>query len=289
MDATVFCAAAELAINRYSGSDIRDQTFGIAVCSVIGQLEREPLRNIVLLKHLEAFPDKTRVHQVSSENGQATLVLLEVAASAYDRRTYPTASFVAMISSDHPSLTSELLSYVPQDLGIVFKLFSDADRDVIQSVFPVQRMTQVYSYTALSDFSHDHGVKLTSAPTAEVFGLFEAQEHDRNWLEPLIEANRAFVCTLDLNGSPIAVCFAFQNYRRVWEVGGLFTLPGFRGRGFAARVARTAIAELKDRKALPRYQVHDDNIASIRLAEAIGLTRFLTTAHFLRAPVIVNR
>jgi RimJ/RimL family protein N-acetyltransferase len=47
---------------------------------------------------------------------------------------------------------------------------------------------------------------------------------------------------------------------------------------------RTALAELGGRGLLPRYQVHDDNIASIRLAESIGLTRFLEITHFLYTP-----
>ena len=58
---------------------------------VAEKLEREPLRNIVLLKHLEAFPDHTTVHRVERGDAAATMVLLEVAANAYDARTYPTA------------------------------------------------------------------------------------------------------------------------------------------------------------------------------------------------------
>ena len=49
---------------------------------VVEALEREPLRNIVLLKHLEAFPDHTTVHRVERDGEAATMVILEVAASA---------------------------------------------------------------------------------------------------------------------------------------------------------------------------------------------------------------
>jgi hypothetical protein len=59
------------------------------------RLEREPLRNIVLLKHIEAFRDHVSVVQLSTGRNAATLVLLDASASAYDRETYPEASLRA--------------------------------------------------------------------------------------------------------------------------------------------------------------------------------------------------
>jgi RimJ/RimL family protein N-acetyltransferase len=250
----------------------------------IESLERDPLRNIVLLKHLEAFPERTRVHQVCDGRGAATLVSLDVAASAYDRRTYPSASEAALISSDHPDLTRALLRFVPKRAGVVFKLSSDADRDVITSLYRVERTTGVLSFTTRTRFSLDADVLVTLRPGDAAFDLFEARDYARDWLEPMLDTARAFTCVLTIGGQPGAVCFAFENYKQVWEVGGVFTPPLLRGRGFAARVARTALAELDRQGRVARYQVHDDNLASIRLAESIGLERFLTIAHLLRSP-----
>lgn len=248
-------------------------------------LERELLRNIVLLKHLEAFPDHTTVHRVERDQNAATLVLLEVAASAYDQRTYPSARHAALISSDRPDLTGELLNAVPQDEGVVFKLSSDADRDVVAARFPhLQRTTAVLSFTGVSGFVHDEQVRVTTAPCETMYAFFESQKHGRNWLEPLLRTGRAFTCVIERDGQPLSVCFAFENYRKVWEVGGLFTPPEARGHGYAARVVRTALAELGKRGLIPRYQVHDDNVPSIRLAESIGMKRFLEITHFLYTP-----
>lgn len=248
-------------------------------------LERDPLRNIVLLKHLEAFPDHTRVHRVERDSATATLVLLEVAASAYDLRTYPSARHAALISSDHPELTRELIKAVPQQEGVVFKLSSDADRDVVSSDFPhLRRTTSVLSFTGGPDFTRDDAVRTTTTPSDSAFACFESQKHDRDWLEPLLRSGRAFVCAIGPDEQPHAVCFAFENYRKVWEIGGVFTPPEARGRGYATRVVRTALAELGARQLLPRYQVHDDNLPSIRLAESIGLKRFLEITHFLYTP-----
>lgn len=253
-------------------------------------LEREQLRNIVLLKHLEAFPDHTTVYRVERDDGVATLVLLEVAASAYDRRTYPGARFAALISSDAPDLTRELLAAVSRDDGVVFKLSSDADRDVVAARFPhLQRTTAVLSFTAASGFEQDDQVRVTAEPTDTMYAFFESQKHGRAWLEPLLQSGRAFTCVIEKEGQPLSVCFAFENYRKVWEVGGLFTPPEARGHGHAARVVRTALAELARRGLTPRYQVHDDNVPSIRLAESIGMQRFLEITHFLYTPGEADR
>jgi len=252
---------------------------------VVEALEREPLRNIVLLKHLEAYPDHTTVHRVERDSGAATMVLLEVAASAYDLRTYPNARYAALITSDGPELAQEVIEILPRNEGIVFKLSSETDRDVVASVFPrLQRTTAVLSFTGGPDFARDDAVRVTSAPSEATFACFESQKHGRDWLEPLLRSARAFACVLGPEEQPHAVCFSFENYRNIWEVGGVFTPPESRGRGHAARVVRTALAELGERRLSPRYQVHDDNIPSIRLAESIGLTRFLETTHFLYTP-----
>ena len=251
----------------------------------VDALERDALRHIVLLKHLEAFPDHTRAHRVTSDLGEATLVLLETTASAYDRRAYPGATHAALISSDHQSLTEALLPFVPRGTGVVFKLSSDADRDAVAGHFGLERVTSVLSFTAKSSFAPDAGVRLTREPAPAVFELFAAQHHARDWLEPLLRSDRAFACVLEADDAPpLAVCFAFQNYGRVWEIGGVFTPPAARGRGFASRVVRTALAELEARHLIPRYQVQEDNVPSVRLAEAIGLERFLTITHFLHTP-----
>ena len=251
----------------------------------VEMLERQPLRNIVLLKHLEAFPNHTTLHQTSSALGHAALVLLEVAASAYDTRTYPTAKLAALISSDHPTLTHQLLGFVPRGVDVVFKLSSDADRDAVAAHFTLERTTSVLSFTAQNSFARDVDVCVTLKPNDAVFDVFESQHHARDWLEPLLTTQRAFVCVLKQE-VPVAVCFAFENHGRVWEVGGVFTPPEFRGQGFAARVVCTALAELQSHQRIPRYQVHEDNTPSIRLAEHVGLELFLTITHFLHRATV---
>ena len=75
---------------------------------------------------------------------------------------------------------------------------------------------------------------------------------------------------------PVAGCLTFPNFGRVHEIGVLYTVPGFRHRGYARALVATAAHDLKGRDLVTRYQSIDDNDASRRVAAAAGLTPFLT-------------
>lgn len=248
---------------------------------VAERLEQDPLRNIVLLKHLKAFPDHTRAVLVTSEMGHAALVLLDAHASDYDRNAYPEAARIALIVSTHRTLTEELLKSIPKDSGLVFKLAKDDDRDVIGRSYQLERKTSYLSFTsAYSSASADTVVIANSASDA-MFDMYLLQSHSREWLEPLLASDRAFTCAIMADGKPASVCLAYENHGRIWEVGGVITSPPYRGRGLASRLVRAALAELKRRDLVPRYQVKEDNLASIGVARSIGMTHFLTITHYL--------
>jgi GNAT superfamily N-acetyltransferase len=252
-----------------------------AVQDAISYLERDILRNIVPLKMITAFPNSARVHHVSNTLGQGVLVLLEAGAFDYDRETYPTVRFVVLVSSDDVEITRELLEFVPRAEKIVFKLSSDSDLGVIRTRWNLERTRGFLSFTSESSFTPDAGVRLTLEPSDAVFELFASQGHHRVWLEPLLMSNRAFACLLEQARAPVSVCFAFQDYGAVWEIGGVLTAPESRGRGLAGRVVRTALAQLEALGHTPRYQVIESNTASIRLAESLGLTHFLSIEHWI--------
>jgi ribosomal protein S18 acetylase RimI-like enzyme len=249
---------------------------------VVSRLERQPLRNIVLLKHIAAFGEHVSVAQVCDGPDTATLVLLDTTGSPYDRETYPQAALAAFISSDHPRLTRRLLGSVPAERNVVFKLTSDGDRDVVGERFPLSRATSFLSFTGdeRAAFVADEQVPVSISASDKVLRLFESQGHPKDWLLPMMASGRAFACALDVDGEPRSACLAFENHRQIWEVGGVVTPMSHRGRGFAVRVVRTALAELQRRKLAARYQVNEDNLPSIRLATSVGLQQFLQLTHF---------
>ena len=253
------------------------------VQAAIDDLARDPLRHVVLLKQLLAYPAAVTVHRAADSRGIATLVALDVAASTYDRQAYPKAAVAAFIASDHPALTAALLAHLPRGAGIVFKLSSEADLAPVAARFPVTRRTAFVSFTATGGVSPAPDVQLTAAPGDEAFRLFETQGHDRAWLEPLLRSGKAFACVAGRDGETRAACFAFENFSPVWEVGGVITAPAHRRRGLGAHIVRSALAELARRGLAPRYQVEEHNEASIGLAHSVGLAPFLTITHYAHA------
>ena len=87
-------------------------TSRISVRDAIDELARDPLRNIVLLKHLLAYPEHVQVHRASGPEGAAILVALQASVSPYDRAAYPRAAVVALVSSDQPELTASLMPHL---------------------------------------------------------------------------------------------------------------------------------------------------------------------------------
>ena len=182
------------------------------------QLEREPLRNIVLLKHIEACRDHVSVVQVSAGHSTATLVLLDTSASAYDRETYPEAALAALISSDDPVLTRRLIGFVPRRHPLVFKLCNDADRDIVAAHFPISRATSFLSFTASEPgaFIADKKVTITNAAPDAALDLLESQGHSRGWLCPLLSSGCAFTCVLDhLPSIRLATPIGLQQFLRL--------------------------------------------------------------------------
>ena len=248
---------------------------------IIERLGTEPLANVVLLKHLQAFPQHTRAFQRLSSAGIATLVLLDTAACDYDRKTYPTAAHAALIRSGDAALTEALLSELPADSGIVFKLCCTADRDVVHRHYPLTRKTSFLSFTSPERTSGREGVTVADSATDAMYVLYRMQDHERGWLSPLLASGRAFTCAIGSGEEPLSVCLAFESYGRVWEIGGVVTRPDQRGRGLGSRVVGAALDELARRGLIARYQVHEDNAASIRLAEALGMKPLLRLTHYL--------
>jgi len=256
-------------------------TFVISIEAAIDELARDPLRHVVLLKQLLAYPGRVQAYRVAGSHGTAILLALAASASAYDRQAYPEAAVVAFISSDDPDLTASLLPCLPRDAGIVFKLSREADLFPVESKFSVARRTAFLSFTSEGAVEPDAEVSVTTTPGEPAFRMFETQGHERSWVEPMLGSGRAFACVLEHDRDAASVCLVYENWGSVWEVGGLVTAPSHRRKGLGARVVRTALAQLGERGLKPRYQVEEHNTASIALARSVGLVSFLTITHYL--------
>ncbi len=251
---------------------------------VYSYLERDAFKTISLLKHLQSYPKDTQAFHVREDDKEAVLVLLRNAASPYDRETYPAAEYTAFIASDHPDLTTRLLVHLPHHVGIVFKLGSEADHAAVAQSYDLSRTTSFLSFTQSDPIKFcetDRLISVTRDPQPETWSLFEARGYGRDWLMPLLACDDAFVVEVRQAGSIVCACFAFQNHGSIWEVGGLSTRLDARRQGHAARVVRSALAEIRRRGLQSRYVVEETNEASLQLARKIGLQHVLTLTHFL--------
>jgi RimJ/RimL family protein N-acetyltransferase len=237
------------------------------------------MQNIVALKMLNAHGGAQRFY--CNTLGEAAMILLEPQAFSYDREHYPNADCICIISSDHPALTAKLIEEINVQQKVVFKLNSEADALEVQKRFDVQYVTSFLSFTDIRPYSKDVDVHISTEPSPEFFDWIATQGHTRGWLEPLLEENRAFCCELFNDAQMLeSVCFAFENYGQLWEIGGVYTPPASRGRGLATRTVCAAIAQLQTRDKRSRYQVLQENSTSIRVAERAKLELFLTITHW---------
>ena len=250
--------------------------------AIVSRLAEAPLRNVSLLKHLFLYPRNTTAVAVADRERSATLVLLEAAASSWDRATYPGSALVAFLSSDAAELSALLLDRVSLAGGTVLKLQSETDRAVLVARTPSEQTACFYSYTAENAYLRDPSVRVTTMPRDVDFALIAEQGHERAALAAQLSAGDAFFCVLDdpeTPERPAAVCCVFRNHGPVFEIGGVVTRQDRRRQGCARRVVQTALAVLAERGLIPRYHVADTNTGSIALAERLGLQRFLTLTH----------
>lgn len=231
---------------------------------------------------LTAYSEAAHTVFHEGDGAAGVLLLLPTSAFPFDRATYPFADYSVLLATDGPGAAEALLAHVPRDRSLVFKLQSPDDRLAVARAFPIERITAYRSYTAPPGYlaQADPAVLVAERPDPRVFELFVAQGQHPDELRSLFAAGHAVAFSIDEGGGPVAVCLAYRNHGPVYEIGGLVTLPPARRRGLARRLVQTALHELARREAIPRYQVHEDNLPSVALAERLRLVRFLTMEHW---------
>ncbi|MEZ4662461.1 MAG: GNAT family N-acetyltransferase [Caldilineaceae bacterium] len=251
----------------------------------IAFLNQDPLRNIVPLKMLTAHPADIQAHYAEGVDGAAALLLFPTSAFAYDRATYADLDLVVILSATALDAARQLLKYIPRDRKLIFKLMDPTVQALLAQQWPMQRVTAFVSYTAdaVADFAPDAAVVTAAAVDERLLPHFAAQGHDEAEIAHYFATGQARSLTLYQHSEPVAACFTYQNFELIHEIGGVFTLPTERRKGYARRVVQSAVHALLARGCRPRYQVHEANRPSIALAEQIGLKLFVTVEHWRAA------
>lgn len=249
----------------------------------IAFLNQNPLKNIVLLKMLQAYGSVSQCHYVEQATTAGVLLLLPTQAFAFDRYTYPSTEYVVLLSTTGAAATEQLLPFIPTTCNLVFKLIDQHDQQVLDQTFKLSRVTAYLSYTAPAngEFPIADDVHVSTSLDAACLAIYVAQGHAAADVQQFFATQQAIAFTCYADATPLATCFAYRNFGDIWEIGGLYTAEPARRLGYAKRIVQTALHVLQGQQRTPRYQVHEQNSPSIALAEALGLYRFLTVEHFL--------
>jgi GNAT superfamily N-acetyltransferase len=251
---------------------------------VIAFLERDTLRNLVLLKILAQFPRAVRCVLRADADGEAALLILPGSASGFDRSHYPSVDHVVFLAVSGLDQIPRLLAEVPSGCNLLFKLMDERHSAAVEPVFGIRRVAAYHSFIPPSGKRFASGSAVTASPrlAGDLLAVYAAQGHAPEEVRHhFARGARSF--TVYEGGRPSSTCFVYPNYGRVWEIGALYTAPERRRRGLAQAVVSAAYDALGREGLSARYQVHADNQSSIRLAESIGLRRFLVNSHWLHA------
>jgi RimJ/RimL family protein N-acetyltransferase len=251
-------------------------------------LEHDPLRNIVLLKTIFYYPHAIQCHFHESASGRGVLLLLSEGGSYFDCLNYPGTDCVVLATATEPAILTELLRYVSPAQKLLFKLLDPQHHELVHTLFDIERVNAYISYTTPSGvlFSAARDVVMSAVLDNACLDLYAAMGHARDELKNYFARGQARSFTVYENTHPVSSCFTFPNYQGIHEIAGVFTEAAHRRRGLARQVVETALHHLMEVGQLARYQVQEDNRASIRLAEVIGLRHVVTYEHWRHNPAM---
>jgi ribosomal protein S18 acetylase RimI-like enzyme len=236
-----------------------------AQAQAIAYLQRDAMLHAAHLKMLSAHPEAAQGEPIHDAQGilRGASVSLPVAASAFDRESYPQCGLISMPVCDDPQLLLQAIGGQPQ-ARTVWKMFPELAA-VLSSPLRLRRVTAYVSLTGAVTAPEDPQVRSSTQPPLA-------------WqqLMPFVSAQTLttgvhFAGGDDVGHAAACVVRAWPIHGDIWEVGGLFTAPQSRGRGWATRVVRTAVSYLGERGLRARYVAREDHAESLAVARRVGL------------------
>ncbi len=244
-------------------------------------LKTDVLKHIVHLKMIEAYAEHITCRYEGRGTQAGALLLIPTPVSPYDAKAYPDSEFVVLLAGSDRETIDRLVRYIPRQKNLVFKLVDDMTKGAVLQAFPSRRATAFVSYTAGERRFHPHPSVVTSVAFDErTLPCYQSNGYTLAEMEGFFKHGALSFSIYD-GDQPLSTCFTFRNYDKIWEVGGVYTEPAQRRKGLARLVVETALDAVLSRGYIPRYQVAETNIPSMRLAETLELTRFVVAEHYL--------
>jgi len=246
------------------------------------RLQRDVLRHVVTLKMLQLYGDAIELKFAEDGDGWALLSLLPAEMSDFDRRAYAESRFVVLVDGTSAGSKLTLLEGLPSD-RLVIKTYDDLVRQFALARLRARKVRSFVSLTVPAGTRLEEkpsGVVESGLLAPEVARMLSNNGYTPEELAGQFAAGARWFATQEA-GKTVSAGFVFPNFDSVWEIGGLFTEPGWRRQGRARSIVIAALNYLTARGRVPRYQAQSDNIGSVRLAQAAGLREFLRLDHLL--------
>lgn len=248
-------------------------------------LRAAPLQHIVTLKMMHLLGPAIDFKLIEGEGGWALRSLFSAAAFEYDRQTYPNRDLVVLMDGSSATAKCELLDDLPE-ARLVVKTSDNAVAARLKASRSARAVRSFLSFTRAQDAPpapSAEGIAVGTDLKPELERMFGQNGYTPGELaRHFADGSRWFA--LQRAGRTCSAGFVFRNFENVWEIGGIYTEPEYRRRGFARRIVAAALSELLRTGRIPRYQVRSDNEPSINLARASGLAEFLRMDHLLVDP-----
>ena len=259
-----------------------------SIQDVAGHLEADALKYVVHLKMIEAYSKHLVWYAETVADLSGVVLLLPTPVNAFDAKTYPSSEWIVFLAAPSVELAERLVENVPTQSGVVFKLVDELSKEAVKRLFPeIKRVTAYVSFTTGGTLDADEFVQISDQLNDRLLPCYQENGHTEQEMRQYFEKG---AMTFSLWGKePLSTCFAFKNYEEIWEIGGVYTTPAYRRQGLGRRIVKTAISTLRDLGRTPRYVVRETNEASLKLAESMGLERFVTMEHYLYTPLVQSR
>lgn len=245
-------------------------------------LRKSPLRNVTLLKMMTAHHEVIESHLIREQDQWGILLLLPADAYSFDQRMYREADSIVLMDYSSPEVLPALIRKLPGEAKLVFKIREETRLALSLQLPLLVHVRSFYSYSSVpgQSFAEDTEAVYSEYMDERLFPLWAANDYSRAEIGHYFE-DGAFSVSIFEGDVPLSTCLVFPNEEQIWEIGAVRTAEGGRRSGLAQRVVRTALFHILRKGYIPRYQVQDNNIPSIRLAESLGLTLAVKLEHWL--------
>lgn len=233
-------------------------------------LEKNLLKNIVLIKHAHQLKDDAKYYS----NNSIISISFKPNQMQHDRKLYNNAQLITIISDSNG--IEVFLNNLPNGLNVL-KINGSLSNDRFQLVNSFNSLTITKIIENKCNYIVNKEENILIDGYEYLFGLINYTVND---IDEMIHNNSAYVLSIKENQMPIGSCLVYHVYKNVWEIAALSTHENYRRKHIGESLVTYATNKLLKDQLIPRYHVHTKNIASYNLAIKCGYEPFLSFNHY---------